>query len=276
MAARATWAPGWSVRHGSACSSCSHAGAHERVPRGVELDLVAAVAEAVVGVQHRRVLVGLDAPAHRLAAPERAGGAAGARAPSRRPRARAPSRSAAWSSKRLRPSSGGTWLRTSWVAVGRGEHQCGLLGDGAQAEGDEVGDERVGVDVVRDRRERADERLAQRADEGGGGELDVLGRAARRRRRPSRRTSLEAGGVGAAEGQALDLDGGVDGLGQQRPGQAPAAQRAAREGLDRGGEPRGTPAPPAASAAARVASTSRCEARRKTSAKRSALDGKWR
>ena len=49
------------------------AGAHERVPRGVELDLVAAVAEAVVGVQHRRVLVGLDAPAHRLAAPERAG-----------------------------------------------------------------------------------------------------------------------------------------------------------------------------------------------------------
>ena len=51
------------------------AGAHERVPGGVELDLVAAVAEAVVGVQHRRVLVGLDAPAHRLAAPERAGGA---------------------------------------------------------------------------------------------------------------------------------------------------------------------------------------------------------
>ena len=114
----------------------------------------------------------------------------------------------------------------------------GLLGDGAQAEGDEVGDERVGVDVVRDGRERADERLAQRADQGGGGELDVLGRAARRRRRP-RAGRREAGGVGAAEGQALGLDGRIDGLGEQRPGQAPAAQRAAREGLDRGGEPLG-------------------------------------
>ena len=52
----------------------------------------------------------------------------------------------------------------------------GLLGDGAQAEGDEVGDERVGVDIVRDGGKGADERLAERADEGGGGELDVLGR----------------------------------------------------------------------------------------------------
>ena len=48
----------------------------------------------------------------------------------------------------------------------------------------------------------------------------------------------EAGGVGAAEDQALGLDGRVDRLGEQRPGQAAAAQRAAREGLDRGGEPR--------------------------------------
>ena len=52
----------------------------------------------------------------------------------------------------------------------------GLLGDGAQAEADEVGDERVRVDVVRDRRERADERLPRGADQGGGAELDVLGR----------------------------------------------------------------------------------------------------
>ena len=87
---------------------------------------------------------------------------------------------------------------------------------------------------------------------------------------------LEAGGVGAAEGQALDLDGRVDGLGQQRPGQAPAAQRAAREGLDRGGEAAGRRSRRPPAAASRVASTSRCEARRKTSAKRSALDGKWR
>jgi hypothetical protein len=37
------------------------------------------------------------------------------------------------------------------------------VGDGAQAEGDEVGDQRVGVAARGDRRERPDERLAQRA-----------------------------------------------------------------------------------------------------------------
>ena len=46
----------------------------------------------------------------------------------------------------------------------------------------------------------------------------------------------EAARVGAAEGEALGLDGRVDGLGEQRPGQAPAAQRAAGERLDGGGE----------------------------------------
>ena len=81
-------------------------------------------------------------------------------------------------------------------------------------------------------------------------------------------------GVGAAEREPLGLDGGVDGLGEQRPRLTAGAQGAAGEGLERGPQPRGRRR--AASAAARAASTSRCEAPRKTSANRSALDGKWR
>jgi hypothetical protein len=45
---------------------------HEVVPGAVELDLVDAVAVAVEGLQLRRVLVGLEAPADRVAAPGRA------------------------------------------------------------------------------------------------------------------------------------------------------------------------------------------------------------
>ena len=66
-----------------------------------------------------------------------------------------------------------------------------LLGDGAQAEGDELGDERVGVNVVLDGGKGADERLAQRAHEGGGGELDVLGRQLAGAT-PSRRTRAKS------------------------------------------------------------------------------------
>ena len=83
-------------------------------------------------------------------------------------------------------------------------------------------------------------------------------------------------GVGAAEDEALGLDSGVDGLGEQRPGLTAGSQGATGEGLDRGPEPRGRRAVAAASAAARAASTSRWETERKTSAKRSALEGKWR
>jgi hypothetical protein len=49
----------------------------------------------------------------------------------------------------------------------------------------------------------------------------------------------EVGGVGVAEDEPLGLDGGVDGLGEQRPGLTAGAQRAAGEGLDRGLEARG-------------------------------------
>ena len=147
------------------------------------------------------------------------------------------SRSAAWSSKRLRPSRGGTWLRTSWVVVGVREHQRVSSVTERRQKATRSATSASASTSSRDRR-RAGRRAPRPARRPGRrGELDVLRRAARRRRRPSRRTSLEAGGVGAAEGQALDLDGGVDGLGQQRPGQPPAAQRAAREGLDRGREP---------------------------------------
>ena len=107
--------PGSSLRHGSACSSSRDAGRHELVPRRVELDLVDAVAVAVVRAQHRRVLVGQRGPTPRARRP---------RTRRRRGRARAaqpaPSRSSAstsgrLSSNRLRPASGGGWLGTSWV-----------------------------------------------------------------------------------------------------------------------------------------------------------------
>ena len=60
-AARATWAPGCGSRHGSACRPLADVHVHQLVPGGVELDLVDAVAEAVVGAELRRVLVGQPA-----------------------------------------------------------------------------------------------------------------------------------------------------------------------------------------------------------------------
>ena len=89
---------------------------HQPVPRGVELDLVDAVAEAVVGAQLRRMLVGQASPLQRLAAPGGADRLGLLARPSRRPRARAPRPAPTWSVKRLRPSRGGGWLTTSWVA----------------------------------------------------------------------------------------------------------------------------------------------------------------
>ena len=90
-AARATCAPGRGSRQGSACSSCCDGRAHELVPGGMELDLVDAVAEAVVRAQHRRVRGWPDDP-RRCASPPTIGAerARGAPAPSPRPRARAP------------------------------------------------------------------------------------------------------------------------------------------------------------------------------------------
>ena len=56
------------------------ASAHELVPRGVELDLVDAVAEAVVRAQHRRIRVGLSRPS-RAASPPALGAERGAPLP---------------------------------------------------------------------------------------------------------------------------------------------------------------------------------------------------
>ena len=67
-AARATCAPGRGSVQGSECSPCATATSHQLVLGGVELDLVDAVAVAVVGAQHGRVLVRLPAPLERLAA----------------------------------------------------------------------------------------------------------------------------------------------------------------------------------------------------------------
>ena len=54
---------------------------------------------------------------------------------------------------------------------------------------------------------------------------------------PSAIGGREDVGVGAAELQPLGLDGGIDGLGEQRPRQPPAMQRAAGEGVDGRDEP---------------------------------------
>ena len=150
-----------------------------------------------------------------------------------------------------------------------------MVGDGAQAEGDELGDEDVGVALRGDRREWPDERLAERADERGADEVRILvGKLAARD--PVGEDRREVRGVGAAEDEALGLDGRVDRLGEQRPGLAAGSERAAGERLDGGLEPPGAVLRGAASAAARAASTSRWETERKTSANRSALEGKWR
>ena len=90
-AARATWAPGRGSRHGSACRPCSTPSRHQLVPGGVELDLVDAVAEAVVGAQPRRVLVRLGRPSGSPAASRRTRRPREpAPRPSRRPRGAAP------------------------------------------------------------------------------------------------------------------------------------------------------------------------------------------
>ena len=114
-AVRAACAAGCADVHGRRVQLVAHRERHEVVPRAVKLDLVDAVAVAVEGLQPRRVLVGLEAPADRLGAPRRADLAARARAPSRRPRARAPRRARGCRRTGCGSSSGGTWLATSWV-----------------------------------------------------------------------------------------------------------------------------------------------------------------
>ena len=115
FAARATCAPGRSGRPRRAVQAVPDGDAHQLVACGVVLDLVDAVAVAVVRAQHRRVLVGQPAPAP---APARCWPAARARGPparpSRRPRGAGP-RAARRCVVMSRRQSGGTWLVTSCV-----------------------------------------------------------------------------------------------------------------------------------------------------------------
>ena len=86
IAARATWAPGRGSVHGKRVQPVRDRHLEQLVPRRVELDLVDPVPVAVVGPQHRRVLVRLPAPLERLAAgdlAERAGALGAQSAPSR-------------------------------------------------------------------------------------------------------------------------------------------------------------------------------------------------
>ena len=210
--------PAAASRHGSACSPCSTAASHQLVLGRVELDLVDAVAEAVVGAQHRRVLVGLDAPARCALAARRARRArAGGPRPAARPRARPPRRSAVSAANALRPSSGGAWLRTSWVrAASAVERHRGLLSvTDRRQKRDERGDERVGVGVGAARRATAGPTSASpmaptsaaavksASWAGSSPRGDRLARASRRSRRgrrggTRRRSASTAGSTGSA------------------------------------------------------------------------------
>src|SRR3954454_14451446 len=108
------------------------------------------------------------------------------------------SASATLSAKRSRSASGGGWFVTSWVALRASvDDMRGLrVRDGGQAEGDEVGDERVGVRARRDGGQRPHERRAERADERGGDEVGVAG-AQLAGGDPVAKDLREVGGMGA-------------------------------------------------------------------------------
>jgi hypothetical protein len=108
--------------------------------------------------------------------------------------------------------------------------------DRAQAEGDQLVDERR-RSAGCGRRGRADQRLADRADERRRAELAVLGRKLARGDAILQRRSEDVA-EGPAEMQALRLDRRVDRLGQQRPGQPPSGQRAPCKDRDGGGDAR--------------------------------------
>ena len=91
-----------------------HAHPHQVVPCGVELDLVDAVAVAVVRAEDRLVLVSQTSPELLWnAADELAQARRRARAPNRRPRAPVASTNGRLLEKTSTPSSGGAWLATS-------------------------------------------------------------------------------------------------------------------------------------------------------------------
>ncbi len=115
-AARTTWAPGCGSRQGRQWISRSIACAQAPVPGGVELDLVDAVAVAVVRAQDRLVALGAvgvgDAPP---GVPASAPVSRRRSTPQPPPSRSSASCSARSASKVLYGSSGGAWLVTSWV-----------------------------------------------------------------------------------------------------------------------------------------------------------------
>src|SRR6478672_5126863 len=158
-----------------------------------------------------------------------------------------PSRSSASTSagsvsKALWPSSGGDWLRTSCVeSAARGvTAMAGLLlrvespaaMDGGEAELDQRGDQRLvtAEPAGSGGRERADQRLADRADQAGGHRLDILlGQLAGVD--PLAQQPRQDIAVAAPQRQALGLDRGIDRLGDLRVGEHRPRQRTARERL---------------------------------------------
>ncbi len=97
----------------------THRERHEVVPCAMELDLVDALAVAVEGLQLRRVLVGLEAPAGSAPRPTPRRPHARAPAPSRRPRARAPRRAAGCRRTGCGPPAAGPGWRPRGCETGR-------------------------------------------------------------------------------------------------------------------------------------------------------------
>ena len=86
--------------------------------------------------------------------------------------------------------------------------------------------------------ERAEQRLAERADDRRGDQVDVARRELAALDALAQRGGEQVG-VGAAEHEPLGLDRRVDRLGEQRVGARRLGQRAAGEDLDPGGDPLG-------------------------------------
>lgn len=143
----------------------------------------------------------------------------------------------------------------------RSEAQCGdALHDGLR------------IRSRADRRERAEQRLADRPDHGGRRQLGVLlGQFARRDARDDDRLGEQV--VAAPVGEPLLLDEWVDRFGQQCPGRTGTAQRAVREDLDERAQLLGGTAP--CLRGPRTALSSWPATCRKTAASSSCLEAKW-
>ena len=203
--------------------------AQQPVPARVELDLVDPVAVAVVGEQPRLVALGAAAVLLRLG---RAGhDAAVAHAVDGPARAlaleRLLQRHVGRQQVDVLERDGLVEDLRRWFSSTGGSH-------GGQDEGCQAGGELVRVGVAAG--ERPEQRLGERADDRGRGQVGV-GVRQLAAAMPSRSARGEEVGVGAPERQPLGLHGRVDRLGDQRVGAHGLGQRAVHERVHPGRQP---------------------------------------